>query len=190
MPMVTSPISAESILNEALIIASENTWQHMTLQQLANSLNISLLTLKKHYRSKDDIAEALFECADTAMLNTTEHEEYSVWDSNEKLFHCVINWLEFLEPYKAIVKDILLYKLEPGHFHLQAHGITRVSRTVQWFREVAQRPQQGLKVPLDEIAITSMYLVSFAYFLGDTSNGNLATRKFLRSLINKLPNAN
>ena len=187
--MATSLVSAESILQMALALASKNSWEQLTFQQLATSLGISLVTLKTYYRSKDDLAEALFELADTAMLNTTEHDEYPMWDSNEKLFNCIINWFEFLKPYKAIVKDILLYKLEPGHFHLQAHGITRISRTVQWFREVAQRPQKGFKVALDEVAITSLYLASFAFFLQDNSDGNLATRKFLRSLINKLPNA-
>ena len=190
IPMVTSPISAESILQMALTLASNCTWEQLTFQKLATCMGISLVTLKKYYRSKDDLAEALFECADTAMLNTTAHDEYPDWDTNEKLFHCIINWLEFLTPYKDIVKDILLYKLEPGHFHLQAHGITRISRTVQWFREVAQRPQQGFKVTLDEVAITSLYLISFAFFLRDNSYGSLATRKLLRSMINKLPNAN
>ena len=186
--MTSSTINADTILNMALVIAEDSSWQHLTFQQLASRLDTSLAILKKHFRSKDDLAEALFERADSAMLKTTEHDEYIAWDSKEKLYHCIVNWLEYLAPYKAIVKDMLQYKLEPGHFHLQAHGITRVSRTVQWFREVAQRPQRSWRVELDEIAVTSIYLVSFAFFLRDNSKDNKATKKLLRSLVNKLPN--
>ncbi|GAA3930517.1 hypothetical protein GCM10022277_29040 [Litoribacillus peritrichatus] len=94
------------------------------------------------------------------------------------------------------------YKLEPGHFHLQAHGITRVSRTVQWFNgsmvqwfngsmvqwflEVSDRKYSGLKRIADEVAITSAYLASFNYFLFDNSENFTDTRSFLNQLINRV----
>ena len=48
-------------------------------------------------------------------------------------------WLGGMAAHRALTGQMLLYKLELGHLHLQAGALLRVSRTVQWWREAARR---------------------------------------------------
>lgn len=75
---------------------------------------------------------------------------------------------------------MLLYKLEPGHVHLQMAGILRISRTVQWFREAAGLKASQLHRITQEIALSSIYVATFMHWLRDTSSGQQQTRTFLR----------
>ena len=95
-------------------------------------------------------------------------------------------WFSSFDEIKPLIKEILAYKLEPGHFHLQAHSITRVSRTVQWFLSASERNYRGLKRVADEIALTSAYLTSFSFYLLDKSARNSNTRSLLKLLIKQI----
>jgi hypothetical protein len=81
---------------------------------------------------------------------------------------------------------MLAYKFEPGHFHLQAHGITRISRTVQWFLDISEREYDGLKRVADEFSVTSAYLATFSCFVYDNSESNNKTRDLLKRLIQQI----
>jgi len=187
--MTNNAVSPDRILDHALLVAQQRSWQQFNLNQLANQLGCSLADIKQFYRSKDDIAEALFSRADDAMLQYAATEQFQNMPTDDKLFECMMVWLDSLAPYKTSVREILAYKLEPGHFHLQAHGITRISRTVQWFLEAADRKSTRLKRTADEVAITSAYLASFSFFLFDNSAQHVQTKKLLKELLNKINQA-
>ena len=74
---------------------------------------------------------------------------------------------------------MLAYKLEPGHVHLQALGILRISRTVQWFREAARQESTGFQRILDESALTAIYLAGFGRWLFDDSRDGRESKAFL-----------
>jgi hypothetical protein len=78
---------------------------------------------------------------------------------------------------------MLAYKLEPGHLHLQALGIMRISRTVQWFREVAQQDSAGLRRIFEETTLTLLYLTAFTRWLFDDSTDSRDTRRFLEQAL-------
>ncbi|OUR73735.1 hypothetical protein A9Q78_02565 [Methylophaga sp. 41_12_T18] len=184
--MPDNALSPDRILEQALVLAQNSSWQSFSLHELAAHLDYCLSDIKQFYRSKDDIAEALFSRADNAMLKLSATEQYRNLPPDDKLFECMMAWFDSLAAYKTSVREILAYKLEPGHFHLQAHGISRVSRTVQWFIEAADRKSTGLQRTADEVAITSVYLASFSFFLFDNSNQHAKTRNLLKSLLNKI----
>ncbi|MDH5480348.1 MAG: hypothetical protein OEX11_06290, partial [Nitrosomonas sp.] len=69
--------------------------------------------------------------------------------------------------------------LEPGHLHIQIPAIMRVSRTVQWMREAAQRDATFMRRALEETALTSIYLATFVYWMNDISEHSKNTREFL-----------
>lgn len=184
--MLGDTISPESILDQALLLAQNSSWESFSLSELANKADCSLVDIKCCYRSKDDMVEAFFNRADEAMLSLQADANYQALEGSERLVVCIMTWLEFLEPYRPIVKEMMAYKFEPGHFHLQARGITRVSRTVQWFIDVSGRNYSGLKRVADEVAITSAYLATFAYFLFDLSEDNAKTRAMLNKLVRKI----
>ncbi|WP_105265135.1 TetR/AcrR family transcriptional regulator [Pseudoalteromonas sp. T1lg76] len=184
--MAAYTLSPQTILDRAIVLALQSSWDSFSLHELAASLNCGLGDIHRHFRSKDDLAEALFDRADQAMLEYADTEAGRRGSEQERTLNCIMSWFHYLAPYKAVVRDIMRYKLEPGHFHLQAHGVTRVSRTVQWFREAAARRQQGLAKVADEIALTSAYLSSFYFFLSDNSADNAKTRSLLAGLIKGL----
>jgi ubiquinone biosynthesis protein COQ9 len=184
--MTKNTLTPDVVLEQAITLARQNSWESFSLTELASLLDCSLSDIKQFYRSKDDMAEAFFNRADDAMLNLTSTEEYRNLTSDDKLLECIMAWFESLAPYRPLVRELLAYKLEPGHFHLQAHGITRISRTVQWFIEVSDRKNTGLKRIADEVAVTSAYLASFSFFLFDNSEKHANTRALLKSLLRKI----
>lgn len=184
--MTKNTLTPDVVLEKAIVLAQQSSWESFSLTELASLLDCSLNDIKQFYRSKDDMAEALFNRADDAMLSLTSAEEYRNLTSDDKLLECIMVWFESLAPYRPLVREILAYKLELGHFHLQAHGITRISRTVQWFIEASNRKNTGLKRVADEVALTSAYLASFSFFLFDNSEQHSCTRALLKSLIRKI----
>ncbi|MBL4819131.1 MAG: TetR/AcrR family transcriptional regulator [Deltaproteobacteria bacterium] len=188
--MTKPSITKARIIDKAVELAQKSSWESFSLMQLVQSLDSSMLELKSNYRSKDDLAEALFDRADEAMLKITSQEDFYALSSDEKLLRCIMSWFESMLAYKGVMREILTYKLEPGHFHLQAHGITRISRTVQWFREAACREHTGLNRIADEIAVTGAYLAAFSFFLVDRSPQHTNTRALLKGLIAKINQAN
>jgi ubiquinone biosynthesis protein COQ9 len=92
-------------------------------------------------------------------------------------------WLDALAPHRRIVGEMLRYKLHPEHLHLQARGITRISRTVQWIREVALLPSTGWRREAEEAVLTTIYLTTFSSWLLDSSPGGERTRRLLQALL-------
>ncbi len=179
-------LDRQRILDQAIELALQSSWSSLSFSQIADSLNCSLADIGQHFRSKDDMAEALFDRADRAIWKLSSNESYRCLSDKDKLFECIFCWFESLMPHKPIVKEMLTYKFEPGHFHLQAHGVTRISRTVQWFLDVAGREHDGLKRTADEFAVTSAYLTSFSCYLFDNSQGHARTRALLKQLIKQI----
>ncbi len=184
--MTENPLTADIVLEKAIALAQKSTWQSFSLLELALLLDCSLTDIKRFYRSKDDMAEVLFTRADDTMLNLTSTEKYQNLKDDDKLLECIMVWFESLAPYKPLIRQILAYKLELGHFHLQAHGVTRISRTVQWFIEASDRKSTGYQSIIDEVAVTSVYLASFSTFLFDNSEQHANTRTLLKSLLKKI----
>ncbi|WDD97180.1 TetR/AcrR family transcriptional regulator [Thalassomonas actiniarum] len=177
----------QEIIDKAIELAQFSSWENFSLLELASSLHCDLGQIKSHFRSKDDIAEALFNRADDAMLTAGSTGHFLSGD--EGLVAAIMCWFENLAPNKKLVREILAYKLEPGHFHLQAHGITRISRTVQWLLHVSGRSYTGINRVIDEVAVTQAYLASFCFFLFDNSEKHKATRALLTRLISKVSRA-
>lgn len=183
MIMTTTPLNPQQILDKAIELAQQSSWGAFALPQLASSLDCRLVEIKHHFRSKDDMAETFFDRADEAMLQLTTKENYAALPADERLLQCIMRWFDYLAPYKGLVREMLGYKLEPGHFHLQAHGITRVSRTVQWFLAAAGCEHRGLSRITNEIALTTAYLATLTCFMSDHSKQHSHTRALLKRLI-------
>lgn len=170
----------DPIIDAAIGLAKESSWEQFSLAELADQLGTDLGSLSQVFRSKDDIAEAFFDRADQAVLKAVKTVG---GEEAERLEKIIFSWFDMFTPNKTIVREMLGYKLEPGHIHLQAHGITRISRTVQWFLTAANCKATGLKRVLLETSITSAYLASFATFLFDSSEDHQHTKKRLKRLI-------
>ena len=156
----------QQILDKALQLAAESGWERLTLQQVALAMHISLADIYHHFRTKDELVDAWFDRADVAMLTAQIRAELP---AKERLQQAIQHWLAALAPYHKINSQMLLYKLEPGHIHLQLGGVMRISRTVQWLREAAGLTASGVARIAQELALTSLFVAVFIYWLGDNS---------------------
>lgn len=177
--------SADQILVTALELAESDSWENLHLHAIARNLNISLVQIQQHYRQKDDIVEAWFDCADQAILGIKPTSEFLNLSARERLQQVIMIWLETLAPHRRITREMLRYKFEFGHIHLQALGIMRISRTVQWFREAARVDTSHFRRIVEETATTAIYLMTFAKWLHDDSPDSIKTRQFLEFALRK-----
>ena len=177
---------AERILDTALELAESDGWESVNLHMVAGSLDISLDELRSAYPQKDDLVEAWFDRADKAILSAKSSEEFAALPAHERLHKIIMLWFLSMREHRSITRQMLYYKLEPGHIHLQILGILRISRTVQWFREAALLKTKNINRIIEEICITSIYVTSFAHWLFDESEGSQHTDQFLQRALKRV----
>lgn len=177
----------DKILDTALELAEVATWEKTHLYSIAESLNITLNQISKYYPQKDDLVEAWFDRADAAVLSISPAPEFLDLPKAERLHHVIMTWLGNLASYRRVTREMLYYKLEFGHIHLQVLGVLRISRTVQWFRESARIDTTGLRRILEEVATSGIYMATFARWLFDDSLDSEKTRDFLKTALTKNP---
>ncbi|SFQ11718.1 transcriptional regulator, TetR family [Nitrosomonas cryotolerans] len=169
----------EAIIDTALMLGSLSSWEAVRLYDIAAELNISLDEIRLHFREKEDLVDAWFDRADSLMLKTA-HSTHFLNLSTQQRLHCLIMaWLDALAPHRQVTKQMICGKLEPGHLHIQIPGLMRISRTVQWIREAAQRDATSIRRALEETALTTLYLMTFYYWMRDSSKDSRHTRTFL-----------
>ena len=98
----------------------------------------------------------------------------------KRLEELLLAWLASLATHRAVTGQMLLYKLEPGHIHLQIGGLLRISRTVQWWREAAQRETLHLRRIAEESLLTGVYLRCFIHWLRHPEENPADFRALLR----------
>lgn len=182
---MVNTVLADQILDTALTLAESSSWENTHLYLIAEELQISLDQIRQIYPQKDDLVESWFDRADSAVLEINPSPEFMNLSVRERLHRVMMTWFEALAAHQRITGEMLWYKLEFGHIHLQALGILRISRTVQWFREAARIDTTNLRRILEETGTTAIYLMSFARWLNDDSPDFFKTRQFLaRQLLN------
>lgn len=173
----------DQILDTALALSEQVGWDRVHLHEIAQALGITLADVHRHYAQKDAIAEAWFDRADAALLEASAHPGWRLLSVRQRLHHALFAWLDALAPHHRITSEMLRYKMHPEHVHLQALGVIRISRTVQWIREAALLPSIGWRREMEEAALTAIYLSAFAYWLHDASPGSARTRALVDRLL-------
>ncbi|MBX3618199.1 TetR/AcrR family transcriptional regulator [Nitrosomonas sp.] len=169
----------EAIVDTAIAIAERSNWETVRLFDIAAELNITLDDIRIHFREKEDLVDAWFDRADSHMLKAAETVEFLSLPPRERLQQLIMAWLDVLTTHRKVARQMIGGKLEPGHLHIQIPAIMRVSRTVQWMREAAQRDATFVRRALEETALTTIYLATFAYWMQDDSENSQNTRDFL-----------
>jgi len=169
----------EAIVDTAITIAERSSWEAMRLFDVASELNISLDNIRIHFREKEDLVDAWFDRADRQMLKAAETVGFLATSPRERLHHLIMTWLNALAAHRKVTRQMIGAKLEPGHLHIQIPAIMRISRTVQWMREAAQRDATFVRRALEETALTTIYLATFVYWMRDASENSQRTRDFL-----------
>ncbi|HAT6977424.1 TPA: TetR/AcrR family transcriptional regulator [Legionella pneumophila] len=179
-----APTIKNEIINTAINIAQDSSWEKVRLVDIAKALNIDLNTIRYFFAEKDQIIDACFDRADETMLNAVLKPKFDLLTAKEKLHDLLMSWLSTFEGKQKIIRQMILHKLEPGHLHLQLPAIKRISQTVQWWREAAGLRDTFPQRAIQETGLTIIYLSTFSYWLLDNSKEHLATRIFLENKLN------
>ncbi|HVW63907.1 MAG TPA: TetR/AcrR family transcriptional regulator [Nitrosospira sp.] len=171
--------TADRIVDTAVELGERKSWEAVRLNDVAVLLGITLDDVRVHFREKEDIVDAWFERADAAMLRAAQDPDFPYLNPRQRLHRLIMTWLGALYPYRKATRQMIYGKLEPGHIHIQIPGLIRISRTVQWMREAAGRNATYIRRALEETALTSIYLATFAYWMNDGSSGSAGTGRFL-----------
>lgn len=170
---------ANKIVDSALELAEQGLWEAVRLHDIAAALDIGLNDIRRYFREKEEIAEAWFDRADRAMLDAAQAPDFAALDTRQRLQRLILAWLGALSAHKRVTREMIYNKLEPGHLHVQIPGLLRVSRTVQWLREAAQRDATFVRRAFEETGLTTIYLLTFALWLHDDSEGAQRSTRFL-----------
>ncbi|WP_290651729.1 TetR/AcrR family transcriptional regulator [Aquisalimonas sp.] len=176
-------ISREAIVDTALTLAEQTSWEEVRLHDVAAHLGTDLTAIQAHFREKEELADAWFDRADQAMLEAAADPAVQALPSTERLHCLVMAWLEALAPHRRVTGQMIKGKLEPGHLHVQIPAVLRISRTVQWLREAAHRDASGIHRGLEETVLTSIFVTTFTGWLSDDTHDVRRTRSRLGTLL-------
>lgn len=171
--------TADQIVDTALLLAEQRSWEAVRLYDVAAALGVTLDDIRLYFREKEELVEAWFDRADQAMLKEAEKAEFLILPTRQRLHWLIMAWLGALAPHRRVTKQMIFGKFEPGHLHIQIPALMRISRTVQWIREAAHRDAVYLRRALEETGLTTIYLMTFFYWMQDDSPDAIRTRQFL-----------
>lgn len=174
------------ILDTALHLAEQQPWESVRMHDVAAAMDCTLDDIRRCYPQKEDLIDAWFDRADQAMLQDAAQPDFNQLAPLERIERVMLSWLLALAPHQRVTRQMILGRLEPGHLHLQIAGLMRVSRTVQWMREAAQRKAAYLNRAVEESLLTSLYLITFAQWLVDDSQDFAKTRQALHRRLRRL----
>lgn len=181
--MATRTPVREKIVDAALDLADRGSWEAVRLHDVADALGITLEDVRHHFREKEEIVDAWFDRADSAMLKAAEAPGFAGLTPRRRIYRLMMTWFGALAPHRKATRQMIYGKLEPGHVHIQIPGLMRVSRTVQWMREAAHRDTTFLRRALEETGLTSIYLTSFFYWMRDDTPDSASTSRLLDRLL-------
>lgn len=179
---INTGLSTDQLLDTALSLSKEKGWESLSLLEIAHSLHVPMTDIYRLIQQKDDLAEYLFDRADRQMLAETAQQNFRHASRQGRLQLLMSAWLDTLAPYRPTVRQMLCYKLEPGHIHLQVLGLLRISRTVQWMLHAAAMKDTGLRRIAEEIILTNLYLAAFSYWLFQAPD-DARMQRFLTNLL-------
>jgi AcrR family transcriptional regulator len=182
---MTAKSAKDRILDAALDLAGRKSWEAVRLHDVAAELQMSLNEVRVEFREKEELTDAWFDRADAAMLQAAAGPGFPGLSPRERLHRLIMAWLMALAPHRRVTRQMICGKFEPGHVHYQYAGLLRVSRTVQWLREAAQRDAMLPWRAIEETVLTSIYLTTFFYWMRDDSEQAARTSAFLDKLLSQ-----
>ncbi len=159
--MATKSYTPDKIVDTALELGEQKSWEAVRLHDVAAALGITLDDVRGYFREKEDVVDTWFDRADSAMLKESEAPDFLNLTPRQRLHRLITTWLVALAPHRKTTKQMIYGKLEPGHIHIQIPGLMHISRTVQWMREAADRDATYVRRALEETGLTTIYLMTF-----------------------------
>jgi AcrR family transcriptional regulator len=172
-----------AILDKALDMGEQADWGAVQLHEVAHALGLTLAEVRAHYEHKDALAEAWFDRADAAMLAMAETPGWLAQTPRQRLYRAICAWLDALAVHRRPTVSMLVYRVHPEHLHLQALGVMRISRTVQWMRDVAMLPEAGWRREVGEAMLTGVFLATLGRWVVEGDGRGEAAKRLLDRLL-------
>jgi AcrR family transcriptional regulator len=176
-------VTRSAILEVALQLAERSSWNAIHLFEVAREMGVGLAEINRHFPNKDSLVEAWFDVADAALLRLPQTPGWQQLPQRRRLQDAYTEWLAALAPHRGLTREMLRYRVQPEHVHLQARGVMRTSDTVQWIREVALLPEVGWRRELAETVLTTIFLTVFTHWMFDDSPQSRRTQALLAQLL-------
>lgn len=183
--MAGLPLTRERILDAALVLAADRHWEYLRLNQVAAELGVSLAELSVHVGEKEDLVDWFWDRADQGMLAQCRGEAFDRLAFPDSFAACVTAWLGVAAPHRRSFREMLFVRLEPGHLHIQLPTLFRVSRSVQWMRELCSRDAGFVRRAAEETALSTVFVSTLVVWLGDDSHGSERSRNWLHARLNQ-----
>lgn len=177
--METQADIRDRIVDTAIALAEQSSWEGVRLHTVAAELDMTLDDIRQHFREKEELIDAWFDRADSAMLKAAETPDFPGLTPRQRLHRLIMIWLGTLADHRWVTRQMIHGRLEPGHLHIQIPSLLRISRTVQWLREAAFRDATYLRRALEETGLTTIYVLTFCRWLHDDSPDSISTSRFL-----------
>lgn len=175
----------QQIVDATIDLAEHSDWESVRLHDVAAKLGIALDDICAEFREKDELVDAWFDRADSAMLADAGEYYPLRLSCRQRMHRAIMTWLNALSDHRRVTRQMILGKLEPGHIHIQIPGLMRISRTVQWMREAAGYDASLPRRAVEETVHTSIYLAIFTFWMFDDSVRSERTEHFLQKQLER-----
>ena len=173
------------IVDRALALAAERGWRRTSLREIAGAAGVSLIDLRRHYRSKGAILEAFFDRVDHDMLAAVEPELESE-PARDRLFDLIMRRFDAMKAHKEGVRAILRdCACDPC---LGLWAWCRMRRSLSWILEAAGLDSSGLRGLVRIKGLGLVYLPALRVWLNDDSEDMARTMADLDRRLGRLDN--
>jgi ubiquinone biosynthesis protein COQ9 len=156
------------ILAAALACAAAKSWSDVTLLDIAEAADLSLVELRAEFNSKTDIMAALLRAVDDEVLRRAPKRAEGQ-SARDALFDIVMSRFDVLGPHKKALQSI--YASGPADL-----ALTRpVLSSMQWMLEAAGIGTDGAAGSLRVTGLATVYASVFRIWLEDDDPGHART---------------
>ena len=175
---------ADSVVDEALLLAEEIGWERVRLNVVAGRLEVPLSEVLNHHRDLDSVADRWFRRLLSAML-CEPPVGFAELPACERLYLVMCRWFAAAGEHRRVTGEMLRTKLYWSHPHHWVPMAFNLSRLIQWVREAALLNAGGRRRQVEEIGLTTLFLAALGVWLRDGSAGQEHTHAFLRRRLNR-----
>lgn len=172
-------LDRQACLDAALRVAADRHWEAVRLVDVAADLGVPLAELHPSLGEKEDLVDIFWDRADQHMLETCRSEDFQHRAFPDNFESAVHAWLVWPGRHRRTFREMLVVRAEPGHFHIQFPTLLRVSRTVQWMRELCGRRAVFLQRACEEVALSTVFVSTVVDYLNDEQTDGRASQERL-----------
>lgn len=180
----TAP-SPEDLLRLAMEIIAETGWSGFSFSELAARAGTTLAEIRKSFRSRQALLDALTLRLDEAMLSV-DPDELADLPPRDRVFELMMSRLEAMAPFRfgliRIAKDAAR---EP---ELALTTACRVDRSMGWLREAAGLGSNGLRGRVQRHLLTGLYAKTLRTWIDDDSTDLAKTMASLDKDLRRIEN--